>query len=162
MLPDYDGTWIALNGQPVTYYHDETLEMGGGAYQITGHVPVMLNNRRADLILTFDNENEKGVVSGARYTYKDSTTETQAKAETELKSGDKIRFLYDFYSYKGKLTKDAAMGSTLYVTDPASIDISNVEVSNSNIGSGKSDNSKVTYKITDLFDEEYWTEELHQ
>ena len=35
-------------------------------------------------------------------------------------------------------------------------------VSNSNIGSGKSDNSKVTYKITDLFDEEYWTEELHQ
>ena len=44
------------------------------------------------------------------------------------------------------------MGDTLTVSFPDAIDISNVSV-----GSGK---SKVTYKFTDIFGEEYWTEEL--
>jgi hypothetical protein len=152
LLPDADGTWIALDGQPVTYYHDETQEMGGDAYQITGHVPVRLNGKRADLILTFDNENEKGRVSGVRYEYDEKTTETEAKAKAELEPGDEIRFLYDYYTYKGKLNKDVPMGKTITVNDPDDIDISNTEV-----GDG---DSKITFKFTDLFGQEYWTEEL--
>ena len=153
LLPDVDGTWLALDNQPVTYYHDETLEMGGDAYQITGHVPVRLNGNRADLIITFDNENERGRISGVRFEYDDSTTETQAKAKTDLEQGDKIRFLYNCYTYKGKLNKDVPMGRTLVINDPEDIDISNVRV-----GGGK---SKITFKFTDLFGQEYWTEELN-
>lgn len=152
MLPENDGTWIALDGQPVTYYHDETLEMGSGMYQITGHVPVLLNGDRADLILTFDNNNEKGQISGVRYSYDEDVTETQAKAKTSLESGDKIRFLYDYYTYSGTHKKDVPMGGTMTVSFPDAVDISNVKV-----GSGK---SKITYKFTDIFGEEYWTEEL--
>ena len=152
MLPENDGTWIALDGQPVTYYHDETLEMGSGMYQITGHVPVLLNGDRADLILTFDNNNEKGQISGVRYSYDEDVTETQAKAKTSLESGDNIRFLYDYYTYSGTHKKDVPMGGTMTVSFPDAVDISNVKV-----GSGK---SKITYKFTDIFGEEYWTEEL--
>ncbi len=152
MLPENDGTWIALDRQPVTYYHDETLELGSGMYQITGHVPVLLNGDRADLILVFDNNNEKGQIAGVRYTYDEDVTETTAKTLTALESGDKIRFLYDYYTYSGKHKTDVPMGDTLTVSFPDAIDISNVSV-----GSGK---SKVTYKFTDIFGEEYWTEEL--
>ncbi|MBR6444234.1 MAG: peptidase C11 [Firmicutes bacterium] len=152
MLPSDDGTWIALDRQPVTYYHDETLELGSGMYQITGHVPVLLNGDKADLILVFDNNNEKGQIAGVRYSYDEDVTETSAKTMTSLESGDKIRFLYDYYTYSGTHKTDVPMGDTLTVNFPDAIDISNV-----NVGSGK---IKITYKFTDIFGEEYWTEEL--
>ena len=152
LLPDVDGTWLALNGMPVTYYHDETLELGSGAYQITGHVPVKVNGEKAYLILVFDNENEKGRIAGVRFEYDEKTTETAAKAKSNLEEGDKVTFLYNVFTKDGREKKDVAMGNTLYVQDPADIDISNVEV-----GSGK---SKITFKFTDIFGQQYWTEEL--
>lgn len=152
LLPKDTGTWLALNGQVVTYYHDDTQEMGGDAYQITGHVPAKVNGVRADLILTFDNENEQGRISGLRYDYNEKVTDTQAKSKTELEAGDRIQFLYDYYTYNGKHHQDTAMGRILTVRDPEDI-----EITNENVGSGK---SKITYKFTDLFGEEYWSEEL--
>ena len=152
LLPDDDGTWLAINDQPVAYYHDETLEKGSGAYEITGHVPVLLNNKKAQLLLTFDNENEKGYVSGVRYDYDENETETVAKADSSLQPGDKIRFLYDTYSENGKKKEDVIMGNTMTINDPDNIDISNVSM-----GGGK---TKITFKFTDIYGQEYWTEEL--
>ena len=152
MLPENDGTWIALDGTPVTYYHDETIEMGGDAYQITGHVPVLLNGDRADLILVFDNENEQGRIAGVRAEYDEATTDTTAKAKTALESGDKVKYLYNYYTKNGKLHEDAAVGSTVTISDPDDIEITNVK-----LGSGR---SVVAYKFKDIFGQEYWTEEL--
>ena len=156
MLPENDGTWLAINGQPVTYYHDETVEMGGGAYQINGHVPVLLNGSRADLLLAFTNENEQGYIAGVRFGYDESVTDTTAKAKTALEAGDKIKFLYNGYvesgSKAGKKQDNIILGDTLTITDPDVIEITNVKV-----GSGK---SIVSYKFTDIFGQELWTEEL--
>ena len=156
MLPENDGTWLAIDGQPVTYYHDDTLEMGAGAYQITGHVPVLLNGEKADLLLAFTNENERGYISGVRFEYDENVTDTTAKAKTKLEVGDKIRFLYNGYvksgSKAGAKKDDIALGSTMTVSDPDGFEISNVK-----IGSGK---STVAYKFTDIFGQELWTEAL--
>ena len=48
-----DGTWLAIDGQPVAYYHTSTVDDGEN-YTITGRVPVLHNGQRAELLLAFD------------------------------------------------------------------------------------------------------------
>ena len=54
---EYDNTWIAIDKQPVAYYHLDTVE-DGDDYTITGCGPAILNGERVELILVFDNENK--------------------------------------------------------------------------------------------------------
>ena len=74
-----DGAWLAVNGQPVAYYHNATVD-DGESYTITGRVPVLHNGARAELILTFDNEHPGGYVAGVQSVYLDGETDTVAKS----------------------------------------------------------------------------------
>lgn len=74
-----DGTWLAINGQPVACYHTATTD-DGTSYAITGQVPVRYNGRRAELILRFDSEHPHGFVAGVQFVYPDGETGTAAKA----------------------------------------------------------------------------------
>ena len=59
LLGKNDGTWLAVNGQPVAYYHTATVD-DGDSYTITGRVTVLYNGTRAELILVFDSETPYG------------------------------------------------------------------------------------------------------
>ena len=142
----YDGTWLAINEQPVAYYHEETYDDGTN-YMITGRVPVMLNGERAELILVFDNDHPKGYIAGARYDYRDGETETVAKALTELQVGDKIDFLCDYYGYDGSYQDSYYLGENMTVTENMTISDVYIDASRAN----------ATYRFTDIYNQTYWT-----
>lgn len=150
LIADTDNTWLAINGQPVAYYHTDTTEFGNDVYSITGYVPVKLNGERANLILVFDSENPDGYIAGASTDYINNETDTVAKNMTELKSGDTLDFICDYYSYDGTYDDSYYLGEQMTVTD-------NMKISNVDVGNGQ---LKITYRFTDIYNREYWTESI--
>ncbi|MBQ1817865.1 MAG: peptidase C11 [Clostridia bacterium] len=149
---EYDGTWLALDGQVVPYYMMSNVE-DGADYVITGRVPAELNGELVYLIVVFDNEtaeNEFGRVVGARSIYENDETDTVARGLVELKKGDKIRFVCDYYTYGGDYQQSYYFGETMTFDGE-------FEVSNVSVGSAK---CVVTYCLTDIYDNEFWTESL--
>ena len=146
LLGEYDGTWLAIDGQPVAYYYVDSV-FDGDAYTITGRVPVLLNGDRAELLIVFDNAHPYGVITGARSVYAGGETETVAKSVTELEAGDTIDFICDYYSYDGAYQDTYLIGDTLTYT--GSHEISNVAVNK--------DRTVASYLFTDLYCQEYWT-----
>jgi len=146
LIGDYDWTWLSINGQPVAYYHLDTSE-SGDEYSITGYVPAMLNGECVELILVFDNANPKGYISGARNVYKNGETETVAKNLFEVGSGDTLEFICDYYSYDGTYQDSYYLGDPMTLGDE-------VVIGNIDIGAG---NVEVTYRLTDIYQQTYWT-----
>lgn len=147
LIADTSGTWLAINGQVVPYYHLDTTEEGNDSYTITGRVPVLLNGERTNLILVFTDENPNGFIAGAATDYADGETETVAKNMTELNVGDTLDFLCDFYSYDGAYQDSYLLGEQMMVSDEMTI-------SDVPVGEGA---KKITYRITDIYNQEYWT-----
>ena len=147
LVADMDGTWLAINGQPVPYYHETSQYLDDGGWIITGRVPALLDGYRVDLLIVFDNEHEDGYVAGARAVYGDEV-ETVAKAMTEIADGDVIVILADLYDYQQNFNDSYEFGNP--ITVKGELQVSNVYLP---------DKSKisVTYRITDLYNQAYWT-----
>ena len=143
-----DRTWLAINGQPVAYYHEYTSE-SGDEYTISGRVPAMLNGTRVNLWIVFDDKNPKGYIAGAQTDYQEKATLTAAKNLTKLEVGDELEFLCDYYTYDGEYSDSYYLGDPMTVKDK--MEISNVDVKS---------NVKVTYRLTDIYNQEYWTPAL--
>ena len=150
LVADTARDWLAINGQPVAYYHIDTIDDGEN-YTITGRVPAMLNGERVELILVFDNENPYGYVAGASKQYNEETeTMTVAKNLVEISNGDKIDFLCDFYSYSGEFQDSYYLGEQMTVDG-------DLEISNVDIGEG---DAVITYRFTDIYNQEYWSDSI--
>ena len=152
LLGTYDGTWLAINGQPVAYYYESTVDDGTN-YTITGRVPALLTNstmdsQRVDLLLVFDNAHPYGYIAGARMDYRNGETDTVAKSLIELQEGDRLDFVCDYYSYSGQYLDSYLMGEPMRVT--GRMEISNVAIT----GGGLS----AVYRFTDIYQQQYWTD----
>jgi len=147
LIGETDRTWLAINGQPVAYYYLDTMDDGEN-YSITGRVPALLNGERVDLLLVFDNANPYGYIAGARTVYTEGETETVAKGMGALEVGDTLDFLCDYYSYDGEYTDSYFLGEQMTVTE-------DMVISNVDVGEGK---VKVTFRFTDIYNQQYWTE----
>ncbi len=146
LIGDTDRTWLAINGQPVAYYYMDTVDDGTN-YTITGYVPALLNGERVELMLVFDNANPYGYIAGARPVYTEGETETVAKGMTEINVGDTLDFICDYYSYEGEYQDSYFLGEQMVVTE-------HMEISNVDVGEGK---VRVTYRFTDIYNQQYWT-----
>lgn len=145
LIMEYDATWLALNGQIVSYYmmsddHD------GDNYSIKGRVPAMLNDDLVDIIIVFDNENPYGKVLGAQIKY-ETETNTVAKGLLEIVAGNKIDFLCDYYTYDGDYSDTYFLGEQYTATGEWKIE-------NLDVGKQK---YQMTYRITDIYGNKYWT-----
>ena len=147
MVADMDGTWLALNGQPVPYYRETAQYLDDGGWIITGRVPALLNGDRVDLLIVFDSENENGYVAGARAVYGDET-DMVAKAITELQDGDTIILLADKYDYQQNYEDSYHFGKPLTVS--GDLQVSNVYLPDKT-------KALVTYRFTDIYNQNYWT-----
>ncbi len=150
LLGRYDNTWLAIEGQPVAYYHTATVD-DGETYTITGHVPVLLNGVRAELIVTFDNENPYGYVAGAQAIYTQGETETAAKCDTALAAGDTLQFIADYYSYEGDYLDSYPIGEVLTVPEDGAMNIANVPLTGT---------CSASFRFTDIYQQTYWTAPL--
>ena len=144
-----EGTWLAVEGQPVAYYHTATVDDGTN-YAITGRVPVMHNGSRAELILTFDTERPQGYVAGVQTVYLNGETDTVAKSQSELQPGDTLEFLCDYYSYDGDYQDSYLLGDPLIVTEEE-LTVGDVPLDGVTLAS---------YRFTDIFGKHHWTPTL--
>ena len=142
-----DNTWLAVNGQPVAYYHMMTVD-DGDSCSITGRVPVLHNGGRAELILVFDSERPHGYVAGVQTVYHEGETGTVAKSLPEVRPGDSLEFLCDYYSYGGEYQDSYLLGEPLTVPEEG-LTVSDVPLEGS---------TRATYRLTDLYHQQYWTQ----
>ena len=155
LIADEGKYWISINGQPVAYYHMDTLDDGTN-YTITGRVPCMLNGQRSNLMLVFDNEHEEGYVAGAFSDYsKDDEVDVVGKEITELVPGDVIEPLCDLYDYNGTYNDTYYLGNPLEITTSAA----DLTISDTAIGDGT---ALVTYRFTDMYGANHWTRTIQR
>lgn len=139
-------TWIAVNEQPVAYYHEYTVDSGDD-YSITGRIPVLYNGERAELVVVFTDEDPYGSIAGVRRVYNNGETDTVAKTMDIVVPGDTIDFVCDYYSYDGEYLDSYLLGEQLVVED--TLYISDVYID--------ADAANLTYRFTDIYNREYWT-----
>ncbi len=139
-------TWIAVNEQPVAYYHEFTVD-DGESYSITGRIPVLYNGERAELVVEFTDEAPYGAVVGVRKVYTEGETETVAKTMDSVVDGDMIEFICDYYSYDGTYLDSYLLGEPLIVS--GELMISDVYVDE--------DAVNLTYLFTDIYNQQYWS-----
>ncbi len=139
-------TWLAINNQPVAYYHESTVDDGEN-YSITGRIPVLYNNERAELVVEFTDELPKGRVVGVRRVYNNGETTTVAKTMDTVTKGDVIDFVCDYYTYDGEYVDSYMLGDRITVN--GELVISDVYVDASD--------AKFTYIFTDIYNQKYWT-----
>ena len=145
LVADVEKTWVAINGQVVAYYHTDTTVVEGKEYYF-GYVPAMVDDTRSEIQICFD-DNGIGSIIGVLPVYKDGETETVAKGVETLTAGSKIDFLCDYYSYDGTYLDSYYLGETMTATD--NMQVSDVELKDYNV--------KILYRLTDLYNQEYWT-----
>ena len=145
LLAPTDRTWLAVNGQPVAYYHEYS---SGGV--TTGRIPAFLNGELVDLIVVFDDSNPYGYIAGARTVYDEGETETVAKNLSELVPGDTLDFVCDFYSYEGEYQDSYYLGEQMTVE--ADMELSYVDVGAESV--------RCVYRFTDIYQQHYWTTPL--
>ena len=162
LVGTWDGSWLSINGQPVPYYHtDTTFDYDAKTACIQGYVPAILTHTegtgadaettelRVKLIVIFDQDNENGYVAGALRDYEDGEAETEARGLIEIENGDRIDFLCDYYKYDGTYQDSYRMG------DPMTVD-GDLVISNTRI----QEETVALYKLTDIYDQEYFTEKI--
>ena len=147
LLAPEEATWIAVNEQPVAYYHESTVD-DGEDYSITGRIPVLYNGERGELVVEFTDEDPYGSVVGVRRIYKDGETETLAKTMDTVKDGDMIDFVCDYYSYDGEYLDSYMLGEQLVVEGELMISDVYVDAEAANL----------TYLFTDIYNQQYWSE----
>ena len=149
LVADDGDTWLAINNQIVSYYHLDTTE-DGDSWTITGRIPAFLNDERVNLIVVFDNETPTGYIAGAQTDYRDEGIEVVAKNLTGISDGDTLDFICDYYSYDGEYMDSYLMGDRMTVKGDLSI-------SDVTLPAGK---VKLTYRLTDIYNQAYWTESI--
>jgi len=146
LLAPSEITWIAINEQPVAYYHESTVDDGTN-YSITGRVPVLFNGDRAELILQFTDDDPYGSVIGVRRVYINGETTAAPKTMDTVADGDVIDFVCDYYTYDGEYLDSYMFGEQLIVD--GELEISDVFIN--------ADAANLTYLFTDIYNQSYWT-----
>jgi len=148
LLAVNDLTWLAAsndntNWQVIPYYFLYQIEDGDNLISY-GRVPVLLNDKYANLIVYIDDESME--VVGATYDYKDES-DVVAKNLTELAEGDVIEFVCDYYDYDGNYTASYKLGDKLTITD--NIYLGDVDISDYKY--------LASYELVDIYQQSYWT-----
>ena len=145
LVDNFDGTWLSVNGNIMSYYYLNDVDIDEDNYVTYGYAPALLNGERVNLIISFPNGRD-GTIVGAQTVYADTESDTQAKMMIAIGRGDNIQFICDYYDYDGnyhdsyKLGEPFTLGSTY-------------EIYNAPIGKA----CKVTYCFTDIYQQRYWT-----
>ena len=146
---EYDGTWLTINGHACAYYLVSDTMDENGNWTTIGRIPALLNGEFVNLQVVFDDKNHpEGIVTGAYPLYEDSeNVDVQAKGDIEIKAGDKIELLCDYYNVNGDYTESYKLGTSFTV--PASgLKLTNLKLD--------ADDISATFRITDIYGNCYW------
>ncbi|MFA6948078.1 MAG: clostripain-related cysteine peptidase [Eubacteriales bacterium] len=142
---DFDNTWVTLGGKVVCFYFEDEYKGDDGSWWTYGYVPALINGEYAEIIIRWDSEHEGGYVQGYRV---DCSANVSAKGYIQLKEGDKLEFLCDYYDYDFNLTDTFSFGDAVTYTGE-------LAVAYDDIGEG---DCLVYYCLTDIYGNVYQTE----
>ena len=149
LLVEFDGTWLTLNGNTCAYYLLSDTQNADGSYTTIGYIPATLNGEYVKLNVVFDKENPYGVVTGA-YPLNDNDADVQAKGDIQIKAGDKIQLLCDYYNTDGSYSDSYELGNSFTVPQ------SGLKLENLKLDLDGEQSVEFTYKITDIYGFSYW------
>jgi hypothetical protein len=144
---------MTVNKQPVAYYFMQAVEDGNNWAEI-GYVPILLNGERYYMFIVFDNEiagHEDGYVAGVQPVYDESEAPVLSKGFIQLNDGDRIDLLFDCYGEDGSYENSYKYGKQIVVKGALSVGYMS-------LGDLECD---VTYCLTDIYGNEFWTEALN-
>ena len=145
MLTDWDRMWIAVNDIPVAYYTLSDVTDTDGTRTVTGKIPAILNGEMVYLMVVTDDE-YNGEITGA---YPVATYNgEQGKGNIEIRQGDRLEFLCDYYSYDGSYEASYTLENSSLTVGPDGIYISIMELDNEEVS--------VMYRLTNLYGYHYW------
>ena len=145
LVADFDNTWVSFNKQPVAYYYLNSFE-SDGTFVDFGYVPAILNGQRVNLMIYFT-EDGTGYVAGAQIVYSENETKTQAKNLVTLQTGDRVQFVCNYFDYEGNYRDAYKLGDEIIIGDE-------IEIANTDL---QTDQTRVNYCFTDIYQEQYWT-----
>ena len=147
LMPE-DKYWLGAsvdneNYQVIPYYHlYQTVYDDRIVY--TGRIPALLNGYYVNLITEIDDNGSR--VIGATRDYREGV-KLVAKNITEIKEGDEIQFVCDYYDYDGNLNNTFTLGDKLVVKDD--IYIADIDISEYNLLS--------SYEFVDIYQKAYYS-----
>ena len=148
LLLEFDGTWLTLNGNVCTYCLVSDTRVGENEWVTVGRIPAMLNGQLVDLQVVFDADHPAGTVTGAFPMYENAAIDVQAKGGVEIKAGDTIQLLCDYYDANGNYQSSHTLGTAFTVPE------SGLKLENLKLDAG---NVSYCYRITDVYGNSYWT-----
>ena len=118
LIGEYDYTWMCFDDYPVAFYHLTTIEKGDD-WRMIGYVPVFLNDEHANIIVAFDNDNPEGYIAGAKLIEDgpgtDLSVEEMVSDLIEVKKGDTLDFICDYYDYEGEFINNYFFGERMTI-----------------------------------------------
>lgn len=142
LIVDSDGSWLCVNDHVVSYefVSDEIVD---NKRIITGYIPAYLNDQRVNLIVNFVDDND-GIILGGKSIYEDSNI--QAKGLIEIKDGDEIKFVCNYYGYDGKFIDEYQINDVYKAN--GDMKVYNIYLDNDYI---------YTYCFKDIYGNKMWT-----
>ena len=144
LILGFDGTWLCLDGNPAAFYMMEAGEEG-----TYGRIPAKITRNGEEMlmnIMAFIDQDGDAVVLGADPLYA-GETETQAKGSIPLEKGDKIQLLCDYYTYDNAYEGSYTLGKAF--TAGSSLTVEYLVLDNTEL--------TVSYRLTDVYGNVYWT-----
>ncbi len=152
LLEPYEKTWIAAsvdeeNWQLVPYYHLYQTEYDDDEITYMGRIPVIYNGDYANLITLLSDE--EFTVIGVLMDYREEV-DVVAKTLIELREGDEIEFVCDFYDYDGNFSDSHIFGDKVVIVDDLYL------------GDVKLDDYKTlsSFEFKDIYQQAYYSQAL--
>ncbi len=149
LLLEFDGTWLTVDGHAAAYYLESDTENDDGSWTTVGRIPAKLNGELVNLQVVFDDENESGIITGAFPYYDDDETDTVPKGGIAVKVGDEIQLLCDYYTYNDAYEDSYTLGNPFTVGSEG-LSLNNMKLSGIS-------NCQVSWRLTDIYGNHYWT-----
>ena len=150
VVVNFDRTWYTVGGKLVGYRITGEGEDRTGASYRYGYASALLNGvLPIDVQIYFDQKNPEGVVTGYRLNTGSGVLSLFARNLMQFEPGDKIRFTFDRYTYRGK------HDGTCYLQKALVYDGSNLTVGKGSIDPHP---AYVSVCLTDLFNTQTWSD----
>lgn len=144
LILGFDGTWLCVDGHVAAFYMTEAGE--DGTY---GRIPAKITRNGEEMlmnIMVFIDQDGDAEALGADPLYA-GETETQAKGSIPLEKGDKIQILCDYYTYDNAYEGSYTLGKAF--TAGSSLTVEYLALDNTEL--------TVSYRLTDVYGNVYWT-----
>ena len=132
----FDNSWLSIDLQPVVYYRTAYVEQDDCCAEM-GY-----------LIIVFDSDHEYGYIAGAEIVYQNGETEASAKNLIAIGEGTRLEFICDYYDYEGNYKDSYIFGKPVVLGKE-------VVIGNATFPEGTK--TRVTYCLTDYYQQNYWT-----